>query len=270
MKKILFIITVSTFIFSCEKIIDLPLNDADQKVVIEAVTSDFVGDSYILVSKTGTVYEQSVFEKVNDATVTLTDKYGVTTTFTEDGNGIGRYINPAFVVTENNNYTLNINAAGLDFTGKTTTQTNTPLDFIYTDKIPKSFTPGSGPNAQVDSTNVLYFAFTDNVNESNYYRFKVYKNGKYTKELYLGDDKLINGEQFVSVFYGDEFDSDDTVVVEIQNIDKANYTYFYSLSNAQSDNPFSATPANPVSNIDNGALGYFGTYLKDTMSLIVP
>ena len=54
------------------------------------------------------------------------------------------------------------------------------------------------------------------------------------------------------------------------NIDKANYTYFYSLANTTNGGPFSATPANPVSNIDNGGLGYFGAYLKDTISIVIP
>ena len=259
---ILFVLAIG----SCEKVIDLPLNEADQKIVIEAVTSDFANDSYILISKTGTVYEQSVFEKVNDAIITVTDKNGVISNFTEDGTSTGRYVNPTFVVTENNDYLLSVKIGAEEFTSKYTTQTKAVLDFIYSEKIAHSSFGGN----PADSSNVVYFAFTDNINETNYYRFKVYKNGDYTNELYLGDDKLINGEQFVNVFYADEFDSGDTVLVEMQNIDKANYTYFYSMSNAQSDNPFSATPANPVSNIDGGALGYYGAYLKDTMSLIVP
>jgi hypothetical protein len=53
-------------------------------------------------------------------------------------------------------------------------------------------------------------------------------------------------------------------------MDKPNYNYFFSLENASDGGPFSATPANPVTNIDNGALGYFGAYLKDTVGLIVP
>jgi len=266
MKYILYITLLFVGFTSCEKVIDLPLNEADQKVVIEAVTSDFVGDSYVLISITGTVYEQSVFEKINNAVVTVTDKNGVITIFSEDGTNTGKYVNAGFLVTENNNYLLNVQIGVDEYTSKYSTQTRAVLDFIYSEKIGHA---SFGGNA-ADSSNVVYFAFTDNVNETNYYRFKVFKNGDYTNELYLGDDKLINGEQFVNVFFGDEFDSGDTVLVEMQNIDKANYTYFYSMSNAQSDNPFSATPANPVSNIDGGALGYYGAYLKDTMNLIVP
>ena len=264
--KIIGLIVLALSIVSCEKVIDLPLNEAEQKFVIEAVTSDFANDNYILISKTGTVYEQSVFEKVNNAVITVTDKNGIVTNFTEDGTNSGRYVNPAFLVTENNDYLLNVKIGTEEFTSKYSTQSKAVLDFIFTEKYAQSSSNGT----PVDSINLVYFAFTDNINETNYYRFKVFKNGKYTNQLYLGDDKLINGEQFVNLFFADEFDSGDTVLVEMQNIDKANYTYFYSMSNAQSTSPFSATPANPVSNIEGGALGYYGAYLKDTMSLIVP
>jgi hypothetical protein len=267
MKKLLYLIPfVLMTVLSCEKVINIPLENADQKMVIEAPLSNLTDRSYILISKTGNVYEESNFEKVSGAIVTVTDKDNVVHTFLEDGVGTGKYIDTTFTVGENNIYKLKIVAEGQTFTSECVTQTLTTLNYVLPIKYE---TPQSTPQ-NPDSISLVFFSFNDNGNETNYYRFKVYKNGKYTKSLYLGDDKLINGETFEQPFFSDSFDSGDTVEVEMQNIDKANYTYFYSLSNAQSSGPFSATPANPVSNIDGGALGFFGCYLLDTASLIIP
>jgi hypothetical protein len=267
MKKLIFLIPfILLSILSCEKVIDIPLENADQKMVIEAPLSNLTDRSYILISKTGNVYEESNFEKVSGANVTVTDKNNVVHVFLEEGVGTGKYVDTTFVVGENNIYKLKIEVEGQTFTSDCITQTLTPLNYV----VPVKFeTPQSTPQ-NPDSTNLVFFSFNDNGNEANYYRFKVYKNGKYTNILYLGDDKLINGQTFQQPFFSDNFNSGDTVEVEMQNIDKANYIYFYSLSNAQSSGPFSATPANPVSNIDGGALGFFGCYLIDTTSLIIP
>ncbi len=267
MKHIKYIALFSIILITaCEKVIEIPLENADQKIVIEAPLSNLTDRSYILISKTANVYEESNFEKVSGAQVTITDKDNNVYTFLEDVAGSGKYIDTTFKVGENNIYKLKVEAEGQTFTSECITQTLTPLNFIFPIKLE---TPSSTPQ-NPDSVNLVLFSFNDNASETNYYRFKVYKNGKYTKELYLGDDKLINGQTFTQPFYGDTFDSGDTVEVEMQNIDKANYTYFYSLTNAQSNSPFSASPANPISNIKGGALGYYGCYLIDTLSLIVP
>ncbi len=265
MKKILVILSVVFVFTSCEKVIELPVNEADQKFVIEAPLSNYAGDSYILLSKTAPIYDENGYEKVSNAQVTVTDKNNIVYTFIEDSIGSGRYIDTTFTVGENNIYRLKVKIGDQEFTSECITQTLTPLNYIFPQRIATTNSTPENP----DSTTVIFFSFTDHAYESNFYRFKVYKNGKYTKTLYQGDDKLINGEEFTQVFFGDTFDVGDTVVVEMQNVDEANYDYFYTLSNAQSDNPFSATPANPVTNIKGGALGYFGCYLKDIKALIV-
>jgi len=270
--KFVFIVSLSLLIFSCEKVIDIPLDESAQKVVIEASTSNFLGDSYVLLSRTATLYGQDVFEKVNNGTVIITDKNGVAVTFIEDGTNKGKYTHPTFVVTPNNAYILHVNIDGETYTAKSITQSSTVLDSIYTLKEEnQGFSPGSGGNngPPTDSINLVYMVYSDNVNESNQYRFNVYTNGKRNERINLIDDKISNGQVLDSKFFA-TYKSKDTVVVEMINLDKANYTYFKSLSNTSGGGPFSATPANPVTNLDNGALGYFGAYLKDTVSLIIP
>jgi len=268
--KFVLVISISLSIFSCEKIIDIPVDESAQKVVIEAATSNLLGDSYVLLSKTATLYGQNIFKKVNNGTVKITDKNGVEVTFTEDGTDVGKYTHPTFVVTPNNTYTLQVNIEGKDYSAESSTQSTTVIDSIYVVKEPNNgFSPGGGGTNENDSINLVFLAYSDKVNEKNYYRFNVYTNGDRNKRMNITDDKVTNGQNINGPFF-DSYESKDTVLVEMVNMDKANYTYFYSLANTSNGGPFSASPANPVTNLDNGALGYFGAYLKDTVSVIIP
>lgn len=245
MKNVIIILSIVLGGVSCEKVIDIPLNEADKKVVIEAVCNDREGESTVLLSKSGSVYEESVFDKINDAVVTVTDKNGVVSTFVEDGTLNGVYAHPTFKTEPNQVYSLNVTIGEDVYTSQSTTSNLVPLSLVYYEKGPSSpFAPSEN-----DSVYTVFFAFTDNVADENYYRIKVSKNGRQSRNLYIVDDKLYNGEDYIQPFFADAFDEEDTCFVEFLNMDKANYTYFTS---KQSGSDGSATPANPVTNIEGG------------------
>jgi hypothetical protein len=263
MKNIFILLVLFIGVMSCEKVIDIPLNEADKRVVIEAVCNDRVGESKILLSKSGSIYEESVFDKINDAIITVTDENGLVTTFIEDGTSTGVYGHPTFKTEPNQVYKLNV-TIGVDvYTAQSVTKTFVPLSIVYYQKEPSS------PFVQTDNDSIytVFFSYLDNMTDENYYRVKVTKNGILDSYLYVVDDKLYNGESYVQPLFANAFDQADTCFIEFLNIDKANYTYFTS-KEAGSDG--SATPANPVSNIEGGALGYFGAYLTDTVTVILP
>jgi hypothetical protein len=53
-------------------------------------------------------------------------------------------------------------------------------------------------------------------------------------------------------------------------VDKNVYDYFFTLSGVTGNNGFqTATPANPVSNISNGALGYFSAHTTQRVKVEV-
>jgi hypothetical protein len=115
----------------------------------------------------------------------------------------------------------------------------------------------------------LFYNFTDNGAETNFYRFKLWVNGEADENYYIGNDVLGNGQPVSAPFFATEIKSKDTVNVELLSMDEATYTYLSTLSSNLSSGAFGATPANPVTNIDN-AIGYFGVYMVDTMSIIMP
>jgi len=67
------------------------------------------------------------------------------------------------------------------------------------------------------------------------------------------------------------FNKGDSVVVKLANIDKGTYDFWRTMEyNYQSiGNPFS-TPTEVISNVSNGALGYFGGYADQYMPLVIP
>ncbi len=255
---------ITVFFAACEKVIDLPLNEAEQEIVVEATLKNFEGESFIKLSKTGTVYDDGGFEKLSGAVVTVTDKDGIVTIFTEDATTAGTYLAPDFITTPNNTYSLNVNYQDEVITAQSQTQTTPKLDSLtFITQI-----GGFGPNAN-DTSALVFYNFVDNGDEENYYRFRVWVNGELDDNFYIGDDGLGNGQYISAPFFATSIQPRDTVYVELQSIDKANYTYLVTLASNVQQGPFSATPANPVSNIEN-AIGVFNTTLVDSLTLILP
>lgn len=250
------------FSFSCEKVIDVPLNEADQKIVVEAVGRNFIGESFIMLSKTGTVYDDSGFEKLTDATVTITNQDGVETVFTHDPLNPGKYVSPAFIAEPNSAYDLNVAVDGTNLSASSRTNSFIELDSLNYNIVP----PGFG---STDTTFLLFYNFVDDGDETNFYRIKAWVNGVADNNYYLGDDVLGNGQPASAPIFATQILSKDTVHIELLSMDESVYKYLSTLSSNLSSGAFGATPANPVTNIDN-AIGYFGMYMVDTMSIIMP
>ena len=250
------------FFIGCEKVIDVPLNEAEQKVVIEAVLKDAPGANYVLLSKTGSVYQESNFDKITDAAVTVIGSDGTTTVFNHVGNG--KYHNLSFQTLPEVNYTLFVDAEGQRYEASCITRKKPEMDSL-------SYFPVGPPFADPeDSLNLVSFHMFDPVDEENYYWMKIYRNGNENGGYYLGSDEFINGQNFEAPFFGSEAKSGDTVMVEMMMVDKANYNYFTGLANSLDSGPFSAAPANPPTNLTGGALGFFGAYTTDSLTIIIP
>lgn len=250
---------------SCEKVIDIPLDEADQQIVVEGVFKDQPGNNYLLLSKTGSVYEESNFEKIVGASVTVTDQSNNVYSLTEVSGTPGKYTHPSFQVLPNNFYTLHVITSDQDTLKATCKTFDTPtLDWLEYEEQIGTFGIGS------DTSYLVFFSFSDLAEQENFYRIAAWVNGAKDDVYYVTNDDLFNGETLIQPLFATTVEKGDTVFVELQSMDKANYTYFFGLSSgAGAGGPFAATPANPVTNIEGG-IGYFGTYTTDTMSIIMP
>jgi hypothetical protein len=84
-------------------------------------------------------------------------------------------------------------------------------------------------------------------------------------------DKGVNRNFPIDVNDYSFFNRGDSVVVKLADIDKATYDFWRTMEyNYQSvGNPFS-TPTVVISNVSNGALGYFGGYAAQYKGLVIP
>jgi len=262
---ILGILTAGLIVTACEKVIDIPLEDSERRIVIEAVFRDHPGDNYVLLSKTGSVYDDSDFEKISGATVTITDNAGTVFVLPEVPGTPGMYTHPTFQVTTNNMYTLTVITGSETFTSTAQTFHKPELDTLtYLEQI-GSFGVGT------DTTYLVFFEFTDFAGTDNFYRVNAWVNDTADQSLYETNDELFDGQVYSQPLFATTIEKRDTVLIELLSMDKSAYTYFFSMSSAGSDGgPFAPTPANPVSNINGGAIGYFGVYTTDTMTIIMP
>lgn len=265
MKKVLFLIAVVVFSFSCEKVIDIPLNEADRRVVVEATLYDIPNESCIKISKTGSVYDDEGFEKISNAQVRVTDDLGTVTVFTESPTEPGTYVEPSFVTMPNRVYSLDIIDGSNNYTATAETNSTPMLDSIDYQIQTDGFFQEPG-----DTNFFTFYSFTDVASETNFYQCIPIKNGEPSNTDYITDDELFNGNSFRQPFFADAFESNDTLDVVLLSINEGAYTFYLSLAANSDGGGFAPTPANPVSNIEGDAIGYFGAFTSDIITIVFP
>jgi hypothetical protein len=132
---------------------------------------------------------------------------------------------------------------------------------------------------------VVMITAKDRLGFGDYIRYYTKRNGEpfYPGLNSVYDDQVIDGQSYtVQIERGrprdgglDEegsfFNKGDTVSLKLANINKSTYDFWRTMefSYASVGNPFS-TPTKVLSNISNGALGYFGGYGAQYHQLIIP
>jgi hypothetical protein len=242
------------FFSSCEKVIDVKVNDAAKKYVIEAEITDQPGGCQVLISQTKSFSENNNFAGISGAKVTITDEAGVVTNLTENTGGIYK---SNLTGAEGKKYILNVNINGALFTATSRMPRVVPLDSVYVTDL--SFLKG---------VNVIY---NDPVGLGNSYRFVEYINGVKDKGIYIINDDLSDGRLTTNTLFSranSEITKGDTINVEMHCIDAPLYKYWFSLSQSATGETETAAPSNPVTNITGDALGYFSAHTVRSKTVI--
>lgn len=251
---------------SCEKVIDIDLNTADKKYVIEGNLTDKPGTAKVLISQTKNFDENNTFPPVSGAVVKITESGGATTTLTETTPGA--YEAASLTGTSGKSYTLSVNIGGKIFSGQCTMPQKVNLDTIYTtDELIFS-----------DFRKIVNAVVDDPPGLGNNYRFIQYVNGIKEKQILIRNDDYSDGRRIVNklFYFSDDNDNErniktgDQVMVDLLCIDPVIYKYWFSLDRSSTGGSGQATPSNPVTNLDGGALGYFSAHTLQTKSMIVP
>ena len=254
------------FLSSCEKVIHLDLNTAEKKYVIEATVTDQPGTAQVLLSQTKNFDNNNQFVGVSGAVITVREEGGLLTTFTETSPG--HYEAPSLTGSSGKSYDLRVTVAGNVFTATSTMPAKVNLDSIYTtDEL--IFT---------DTRKIANVVFQDPPGRGNNYRFIQYLNNLKEKQLFVENDDYTDGRlNITKLYYFADDKSDSTIIksgdslrVDMLCIDPKVYEYWYSLERNTNGDNNNTTPANPVTNIQGGALGYFSAHTLQTRKMKVP
>lgn len=240
----------------CEKVIDVDLNDANPVVVIEAKLTNLPVLVEVNISKTGSYFGSGPATKISNASVILENNFGGRFLLKEVEEGLYKS-NDVYPQT-GNNYKLTVDVEGEIY--EATSKLNPP---VFIDSLTSVYSEGF---IFLDAGYIVNIYFGDPPNVKNYYRLKIYKNGKLKNDiddLIVFDDNMFDGHKLVIRTRNTKFKPGDKAKVELISLDKNAYEYLKTFQEVISTNPGSAAPVNPSSNFSNGALGYFSAYSSD-------
>jgi len=251
---ILLSVFLLSFFTSCEKVIDLDLNTSSSQIVIEGNVYDEAGPYTVKISRSVNIDEPSVYPAVTGATVSISDNAGNAEVLAEKASGV--YQTSTSQGVPGRTYTLSVEVEGQKYTAISTMPEGVEIDTLFT---VETGYPGFH-QISVD--------LTDPANTVNYYRLVDWVNGKRLETIIVANDELSKGKKIngTLMYSEDDMKSGDTYTLWLESIDKGVYDYFNSASLNGQD---SASPSNPVSNISNGALGYFNACSVRKKSIVI-
>jgi hypothetical protein len=260
------ILTITIIMFSgCQKVINVDLNEGAPRLVIEGLVTDSIGPYLVKLSKSGSYFNQPVLPAVSGAVVSINDNAGTIDTLKEIQAGI--YLTTKIRGIPGRTYTLKVLSENKEYMGSSTMHSHVDIDSFSLEKSQSQrINFGGNFNSRI---NVDINCFFKDPLEKNFYRLKVYTNGTNNAENYrLYDDQYTNG-QGISLRVG-RVSAGDTDKVELFSLDKQTYDYYRTLEDLLRSNPiFGSTPANPNTNLNNGALGYFGACAVSVKTIII-
>lgn len=265
-KIIITTILSGALLTSCSDVIDVDVQEADSRLVIEASLDwekGTIGNNQIIkLSESTPYFGTTTNTSVTNATVrVVNDDDASEFIFTHEGNGV--YSTNSFVPVVNNSYTLEVVYNGETYTANETLTS-------VTDIIDINQSIEDGFDDEELEVNVV---FNDPEDEENYYLFKFQKQGDLFPSLEDGNDEFVNGNE-ITWWYEKEEDDDtdeieafqpgDIVDISFFGISEAYQNYMSILiEQLEGGGPFSTTPVPLKGNCinittsDNYAFGYF-------------
>ena len=246
---------------ACKKTIQLDLDNAPPRIVIEGEITNQPGPYQVKISRTVAFSEPNDFPPVTGATVEVTDSNNsIRYSFNETSPGV---YTGNFTGVPKHSYYLVVQADSQQYTAMSTMPEAVSLDSI-TFAVNTDFNGKKELNAVVN--------FPDPPGIVNYYQFIEYLNGKLIPNTFVFEDRLSDGRYIEQPLFNDSsyLHRGDTLQLRMYCIDKNIYNYFFSLIQVTGNSGFqSASPDNPISNITGGALGYFSAHTVHREKLVV-
>jgi len=255
------LLLIATVALSCKKVIKLDLGNDSGKLVIEGNITDEPGPQYVKLSRNVPFTGTNTYPPVTGATVTIYDS--TTNRYFDMTEGpAGTYSVEKGVGVLGNTYILTVNTGGQTYHAHSVMPQYVAMDSIATSNniLDKS-----------DNKRMMTVYFNDPGGVKNQYRFLMFVNSKQVNTIFAFDDQFIDGKHVTLDLQQNETDifPGDTVRIEMQNIDRPVFTYWFTLSQQQGNNPGGAVaPSNPPTNITPSTLGYFSAHTTQSITVV--
>jgi hypothetical protein len=244
---------------SCQKVINVNLDSTAPQYVIVGKVTDQPGTCQVNITRSKDFSEDNQFPGVSGATVTI-ENNGVVTPLPETDSGV---YSCSLIGQPGQTYALTVLLGGTTFTSSSTMPQPVGIDSLYV-------SPG-----RLTTKKYVTVVYKDPLGIANYYHFIQYVNGKKEPSVFVSDDEFTDGQTVKSQldFNNDTNDparditSGDSVRLDMICNDAAVYKFWYSLHDGATGTGQSASPANPVTNISGGALGYFSAQTIRTRTI---
>jgi hypothetical protein len=267
MKKIFILLFAAPFILSsCEKTITLDLDEQENltnKIVIEGLLTDDAAYNYVKVSRTTGFYSSGSSPRITNATVSIEDGEGNIVNFLhytgENADSLGYYLpETEFAGVVGKTYTLTVVADGETFTATDKLARLVPIEKLDYRINDDEFEDPEDPGRFYE----LLLYVTEPKETKDYYLFKSVRNGKveYMSEtdIYFSDDELI-AEKIEGIPLPVFFAQNDVAGVEVYSLSREAFIFYRDLQKLLNNDGglFGTPPANPRTNLSNGAVGFF-------------
>lgn len=261
-----FLIVLSILFSSCEKVIDINYNSQNSQLIVEGNITDQTGPYFVKLTQTVNFDEPNSFPQVSGALVTISDETGNTETLAETAPGV--YATSAIQGTPGRTYMLQVMANGKKYTAYSKMPASVAIDKIM----------AVNQVLPMGNKKVVNVKLLDPAGITNFYRFVKIINNKIQSSIYTESDIKQDGKSLnIALLNKKQSESDmktgDTLTIVLQSIDEPVYNYFRTLLQLNGGGGLinqSTSPANPVSNISNGALGYFNACAVTSQTIFIP
>ncbi len=255
MRRFLTLVLISLVFASCEDVIDVDLNDAAPRLVIDArleLLENGTSRNTVKLTRSSGFFEEEN-PTVTTATVTVIDNNNITHSFTYNTTA-ALYVNNTLDIQPAVDYELVVIDGNDSYRGVQRLVTSVPLEGVEETEI-----TGFGD----DLTEITVF-FTDPPTPGDNYLF-TYRDPE-NIAVETSDDQFINGNRTPASFFIEELQPGTPITFTITGLDATGYRFFETLIQQTDDaggGPFDTQPAtvrgniiNP-SNPDRFPFGYF-------------
>jgi hypothetical protein len=258
MKSKWLVIVILTGFFSCEDVIEVELNKAEPRLVIEAsidwLKNTSGNEQEIKLTLSAPFFDNEV-PPANGATVSITNSMNTVFNFIEDANS-GIYKNAEFIPVINESYNLNIVYKDEVYTATETLKSVVPIDFI------EQSNEGGFSGDQIE----IKAFYTDPADEENYYLFEFLSDFTPIPSLEVYEDRFTNGNQIFGFYSDEDLEAGNIVTIRNHGASESFYAFMFLLlqqGSQDSGGPFETQPASVRGNCinetisDNFPFGYF-------------